>query len=1642
MSDKRGIFGLEEFYDLQVSGETSKILDVFRFVNQAPGETITSVGYDYAYAAGDNPYDGSTVDRLDLDNDSANTVVKGNLPSPAKFMGTVSSQTHGYFAGGMSNSLGTHSQVYRIDYSNDTAAMTTVGNMTRSQRVLSGVGTKDYGYFAGGYSPSKTTIERIDFSSDSTNLVAKGQLTSSRYSIGAAGNRSYGYWAGGKSSYHTYVDRIDYSSDTSTATPKGPLTESGSHIASSGNGNYGYYMGRYNGSVRSNIDRIDYSNDTPTASPKGPLNTGVWSGGGSGNTSYGYCMGGNTTAGDPSNISRIQRLDFSSDSTTTSDRGNLTQTRNAVSAMSSRESNLETTQTTTQSLVPASRTETALIPVSNHGYYFGSSSPITSRTERLDMDNDTEQTVIKGPLNKARFSSCSAAGGQRAGHFIGGYDGTSPGRTSSHDRMDYSNDTATCENKATLPHDTYGAASTGNTDKGYWWGGRNDAYSPNYLTYVHRVDYSNSTITAMPPSATQGNQRAACGNQNYGWWMGAQQTQTLPYLRNWVYRFDYANDTDAASPRGPLTASVYGAAATGNANYGYVAGGSPNNSRVERVDYSNDTATALRRADLEFTSSNSRAATGNSNFGYFNVRNSKMNRIDYSNDTATLVSLTNLPSNGDNKGGTSPVMNGFPTMAPGPKVTDKGADGYTTQQAGPAYAYGMGGPHYPGGPQNTTTVQRVDYGNDTATAVVKGPLSVERKNQGGAGNASYGYNAGGHDPSFNGLSSTDRIDYASDSSTASPKGTLTFSKAVAASVSNDSYGWFGGGNPSPVVSSIDRLDFSNDTATASPKGPMTSAKTSMGEAGNASYGYFTGGGPSKVSSVDRIDYSNDSATASPKGPLSSAREALFGFGNMNYGYFGGNYTPSPESIIDRIDYSNDTATASVKGPLNEGKRFSEGAASASGYGYAIGGNPGSVPSTTGISRVEFANDTATALSKGTLSAARAYYATASAQDGGISGAPTLIPRLRWVDSALPVTAGTPYGYSAGGASPGQPITSRIDRLDFSNDTANTVAKGNLVSMHPSAGYAGKDMAAALGNTNFAYFAGGNVYPAPDTSQVSRLDYANDSADCVSKGPLSVSRKSVGGTGNTNFGYVTGGTGSLSYVDRIDYSNDTFAAAAKGSLTLGVTAPAGAGTLDFGYFSGGDAPGSPGSKTIIQRIDYSNDTANTSPKGNLSLQRARHGNTGNKNFGYHSGGYTGSGYTSNVERATYSNDTATASPKGPLTSTNAQYGATGNQTGGYIMGGDRSGYTSTIEKIDYSNDTATATAKGNVDRNVYSNFATSGQINGFEAIAAPVQPPFPYPQQLPPPPPPAGPAYGYFAGGGPGSNHSSLNQRIDYASDTSTALSKGKLTLETTSTGGVSSNSYGYIAGGSSGSDVSTVSRIDYSNDSADTVAKGPITAARAGLNGIHNLDYGYLAGGWLPSVPGPISTIDRIDFASDSANATPKGNVAYIVNATSPIGNLSYGYLAGGYSNPNRESNVQRIDYSSDTSTTSPKGQLSFARSHGGNGAGNSNYGYVIAGFPSGTNNSTIDRIDYANDTATAVQKGPYFKTNNNWYMAAVGNSSYGYWSGDEQNAQNSSTVGRLDYSNDTTTAPRVGDLMNNFQRHSGVSARANGLPN
>ena len=89
-----------------------------------------------------------------------------------------------------------------------------------------------------------------------------------------------------------------------------------------------------------------------------------------------------------------------------------------------------------------------------------------------------------------------------------------------------------------------------------------------------------------------------------------------------VDRIDFSNDIATASPKGPLSVNRYFAGATGNSTHGYFAGGGSGSSitgstdSVDRVEYSNDTATASPKGSLSSPRTGIYAA-GNSSFGYF-----------------------------------------------------------------------------------------------------------------------------------------------------------------------------------------------------------------------------------------------------------------------------------------------------------------------------------------------------------------------------------------------------------------------------------------------------------------------------------------------------------------------------------------------------------------------------------------------------------------------------------------------------------------------------------------------------------------------------------------------------------------------------------------------------------------------------------------------------------------------------------------------------------------------------------------------------------------------------------------------------------------------------------------------------------------
>ena len=286
---------------------------------------------------------------------------------------------------------------------------------------------------------------------------------------------------------------------------------------------------------------------------------------------------------------------------------------------------------------------------------------------------------------------------------------------------------------------------------------------------------------------------------------------------------------------------------------------------------------------------------------------------------------------------------------------------------------------------------------------------------------------------------------------------------------------------------------------------------------------------------------------------------------------------------------------------------------------------GGQPSTSQISRITFATDTATATVRGSLSSVR--YGTA--------GTGTLT-----------------YGYWGGGytGSAGLPYTkSIVDRLTFSTDTSVASTQGPLSLARSNAG-------ATSDGTTYGWWGGGysNAPSYIPYSRVDRITYATDTATASVRGPLASGRFEQGAAGNTNYAWhVAGGYPNLNSVNRIEYANDT----ATASFRVTVTSRrqlAGTGNLTYGWFGGGYL----GPRTsLVERIDYANDTAAASTRGPLTLSARYLSATGDISYGWFNGMETSTSNTSTVCRITYATDTATATDRGPMTSTSIKMSGT-------------------------------------------------------------------------------------------------------------------------------------------------------------------------------------------------------------------------------------------------------------------------------------------------------------------------------------------------------------------------------------------------
>jgi hypothetical protein len=277
-----------------------------------------------------------------------------------------------------------------------------------------------------------------------------------------------------------------------------------------------------------------------------------------------------------------------------------------------------------------------------------------------------------------------------------------------------------------------------------------------------------------------------------------------------------------------------------------------------------------------------------------------------------------------------------------------------------------------GAGQNTTSVQRVTFATDTATATLRGPLNASSYFYGlaAAGTLSDGWYGGGTQSGVGDISTVNRITYATDTATASIKGPLSLARAYLGATSDGTtYGWFGGGQTgAPVRSAVDRITYATDTATASVRGPLSGNRSRVTGTGTSTDGWFGGGyGGSPLSTVNRITYATDTATASVKGSLNIPTGFMAASTDgTTYGWFAGGF--GPYSAVQRITYANDTATASLRGPLTS-TIYGVSAAGDSTYGWFGGGRNPATPEgiVTTVQRITYATDTATASIRGPLS---------------------------------------------------------------------------------------------------------------------------------------------------------------------------------------------------------------------------------------------------------------------------------------------------------------------------------------------------------------------------------------------------------------------------------------------------------------------------------------------------------------------------------------------------------------------------------------------------------------------------------------------------------------------------------------------------
>jgi hypothetical protein len=625
MAETRGVFSLNNVYDLKVLDEWIPLDEVWTSPSPFLGESLNNA---YFGGTGDDSFE------MNFTNDSVS-----NTPSiPNSVYGvnrwSVGNQFFGYLAGSQTPASAT-----KITYSTSSSELiptiTTLPISSLSE-FSAAVGNGTNGYV--GTNVNQSLIHKITYSTD--NVEALPSAKSNYYgqdwrSYATVGNTAVGYFVGGSNNApnpKTYIEKITYSSENFSLVPSTGIEERSQRTVASGNATAGYING-LDASEHSLFQKLTYSSESasyipgsgpPYVSFPGPRSRDLCS---SGNSTHGYFLGGNN------NTTAYGKINYSTDTLDTNTFLPSNYNREKLQGVGPRNNALPSSNI----LFPApSGPDVNLLNQSatpNIGYFGGNDNV------QKNKYNFAENTVLLAP--GAQHPNTRAKSGGNTTHAYHFGDGPASPTYSTY-KTEYATDTTGASSVATAPtnYERRDHTVIGNQTDAYLFGNSNYNLGK---TYYDKFTYSSDTFATSPfpkaaPTPTNKNYQSratAIGNQTHGYLTGGEPTSSE------IWRMVYSTDTiDSTPSANTQSAASYRrfCAGVGNGSAGYFCAGNTNS--FEKFEYSNDTISSVPGLPLLSTNTGTPGgATGNSTHGYINTLfySTSMSKITYSTDTSSIL---------------------------------------------------------------------------------------------------------------------------------------------------------------------------------------------------------------------------------------------------------------------------------------------------------------------------------------------------------------------------------------------------------------------------------------------------------------------------------------------------------------------------------------------------------------------------------------------------------------------------------------------------------------------------------------------------------------------------------------------------------------------------------------------------------------------------------------------------------------------------------------------------------------------------------------------------------------------------------------------------------------------------------------------